>query len=103
MKIVNLTPHAIVVGTETFSPSGLIARVEMTGTASGELNGFPVRVLAPAGNNLPVVKADTVYLVSGLVLTAAKLLGRVDCIAPDTDKGIRNEKGHIVSVPGFVR
>jgi hypothetical protein len=45
------------------------------------------------------------YIVSALVLTAAKAAVRTDCVAPATGHPdcVRNDKGFIVSVPGFVR
>ena len=103
MKFVNVTPHAIVLNNGTSFPSEGIARVAASFSAFdadgcceqqfGEVTGLP----APAD--------DVLYIVSGLVLTAAKAAGRVDVVAPATGhpEVVRNEKGHIVSVPGFVR
>ena len=55
----------------------------------GELTGVPER------------QKDTLYIVSSMVLAASD---RGDLLAPATGHPdcIRNEKGHIVSVPGFV-
>lgn len=54
---------------------------------------------------LPDPQPDTYYIVSGLVLDAAKAAGRTDCLAPATGhhETVRNAQGHIVSVPGFVK
>jgi len=38
-----------------------------------------------------------------MVLNAAKAQGRTDVVAPDTANAVRNDDGHIVSVPGFIR
>ena len=48
-------------------------------------------------------EAGVIYIVSAMVLSAAK--DRHDLVAPATNHEltVRNEKGHIVSVPGFVR
>ncbi len=106
-NLINLTPHAIVVESETgtqttYSPSGTVARVEMETKVSGEVGGFPVVTNTVLGHNLPDPVEGTYLLVSAMVLTIAKELGRSDCLAPDTNRAKRNEKGHIVSVPGFV-
>ena len=103
MKIINLTPHAIVVMDKTYPASGLVARVDMESKVVGKLDGFPVIENIVTGNNLPNHIEGTILLVSAMVLGMAKELGRKDCVAPDTNNAIRNEKGHIVSVPGFVR
>ncbi len=52
---------------------------------------------------LPAPEAGVIYIVSAMVLSAAK--DRTDLVAPATNHQdtVRNEKGHIVSVPGFVR
>ena len=54
---------------------------------------------------LPDPQPDTFYLVSAIVLDAAKASGRTDCLAPATGhhETVRNAQGHIVSVPGFVK
>jgi hypothetical protein len=54
---------------------------------------------------LPEPADNTLYIVSALVLTAAKAQGRTDVVAPATGhpECVRDEKGFIKSVPGFVR
>lgn len=105
-KIINCTPHAIVVENEgveiVIEPSGLVARIDMEVLTVGDLNGFPIVKNEVVGNNLPEPEEGVYLLVSAMVLSEAKNLGRVDCIAPNTNAATRNEKGHIVSVPGFV-
>src|SRR5690606_21718414 len=110
MKIINLTPHAITVRTDSgdrvFEPSGAIARVTTTATPAGEVDGIPV-VNQTFGEieGLPVPEPNTVFIVSAIVLAAAKEAGRTDCIAPDTSPqgAIRDEAGRIVAVRRFVR
>lgn len=99
----NYTPHPIALNDgRTFASEGL-ARVSATFSdfdaddvceqQFGEVTGLP----EPADGVL--------YIVSALVLTAAKAQGRTDCVAPATGHPDckRNDKGFIVSVPGFVR
>ena len=103
MNFINLTPHAIVINDgRVFEPSGVIPRVNQT------MSEFDDDLIAVQSfgevENMPLPKAGTIYIVSAMVLSA---LGkdRQDVVAPATNhpKTIRNEKGHIVSVPGFVR
>lgn len=100
MTFVNCTPHAIVLNDgRVFDPSGQVARVSSSHTTFtddvctvkyGELTGVPAPV------------EGTTYIVSALVLAASD---RTDLVAPATGHPdtVRNDKGHIVSVPGFVR
>lgn len=102
MKFINLTPHAIKLndGTE-IAPSGTIARVNSEYT---EFNGNGVcQVVFGDVQNLPAPQEGVLYIVSGMVAAAAK--DRSDLVAPATGhpKCVRNEKGQIVSVPGFVK
>ena len=105
MKIVNLTPHDIVITDgPTFPPSGIVARVSVQQVDAGDINGIPVKTQTFGDIvDLPDPADDTVYIVSALVLSAAKAAGRTDCVAPDTANAVRDDNGHIVSVPGFIR
>ena len=104
-EIVNLTPHAINIVNEadglniTVEPSGVIARVASTVSKVG--TGFYTTSYGEV-EGLPEARKGTVYVVSGLVLSA---LGntRNDVYAPATTLATRNEKGQIVSVPGLVK
>ncbi len=52
---------------------------------------------------LPDPTPGTLYVVSGVVLQAAKAQGRTDCCAPATGHvSCVREKGQVVSVPGVV-
>ena len=103
MTFLNYTPHALVLNSgEVLEPTGEVARVSATFTdfvdgvceqKFGEVTG------------LPEAKEGVTYVVSALVLSAAKVAGRTDVVAPATGhpQCVRNDKGQIVSVPGFVR
>lgn len=102
-KFINCTPHAIVVtGGETHQPTGSIARVTATFSAF-DADGVCEQVFGEV-QNLPAPQEGVVYIVSGMVLSALASK-RTDVVAPATGhpQVVRNEKGHIVSVPGFVR
>lgn len=105
MKIVNLTPHDIVITDgPTFPPSGIVARVSVQQVDDGNINGVPVKKQTFGDIvGLPAPQQDTVFVVSAMVLNAAKAQGRTDVVAPDTANAVRDDNGHIVSVPGFVR
>lgn len=44
------------------------------------------------------------YIISAIVLAAAKAKGRIDCVAPATNHPamVRDEQGNIVSVPCLI-
>ena len=99
----NYTPHPIALNDgREFASEGL-ARVSATFTSFDE-NGVCEQQFGDV-TGLPAPAADTLYIVSALVLTAAKQAGRTDCVAPATGHPdcVRDEKGFIKSVPGFVR
>ena len=104
-KIVNLTPHDIVITNgPTFSPSGKVARVSVQQVDAGDINGIPVKTQTFGDIvDLPAPSDDTIYIVSTIVLSAAKEIGRTDVVAPDTSNAVRDNEGRIISVPGFVR
>jgi len=108
MKIVNLTPHAISlqVGDRTtiFHPSGTVARVSQVCVPTrDEIRGALVYSSTFGEVDMPGKESSTVYIVSGMVLTA--LAGcRSDVIAPKTDStAIRNDQGQIVAVTGWLQ
>ena len=99
-EFVNLTPHKIMLNDGTvFEPSGIVARVEAKFT--DVVDGFCRQQFGKI-ENLPDPKADTIYIVSAMVFSATD---RVDVVAPATGhpETVRNEKGHIVSVPCLIR
>lgn len=105
MKIINLTPHAInITDGPTFPPSGTVARVTTQQVDAGTIAGIQVKKQTFGDIvDLPDPQPDTIFVVSAIVLAAAKAQGRIDVVAPDTANAVRNEDGHIVSVPGFVK
>jgi hypothetical protein len=103
MKIVNMTPHAIVVdglSHMVYEPCGTVARLDYESEELYALNGNIVERNVLVGHNLPEPVEGTLLIVSAVVLSAFP--NRNDLIAPNTNKAKRNDKGHIVSVPGFV-
>lgn len=124
MGIVNLTPHAIAVrslqgNVKTFPASGIVARVSASYEEADVIHppaepagdgGFNLESLAVFRQqfgqveNLPAPAAGTVYIVSALVL-AALAGSRSDVLAPASGHPgvVRDAKGQIASVPGFVR
>ena len=101
-KFINLTPHIITInnGTEYY-PSGKVARVanKFSNFCCGISTVFYGEI-----ENLPEPKEGTIYIVSALVLAAAKEKGRTDVVSPATGHpNCKRENGFIVSVPGFVR
>ena len=101
MNYVNLTPHTINMNDgRAFEPSGTIARVSVNIKESSMGDGFYNQTYGEV-EGLPAPKHDTLYIVSGLVMGATT---RMDVIAPATSHKdvVRNDKGHIVSVSGFI-
>lgn len=99
----NYTPHPIALNDgRTFASEGL-ARVSATFSSFDE-NGVCSQEFGEV-TGLPEPADNTLYIVSALVLTAAKAQGRTDIVAPATGhpECVRDEKGFIKSVPGFVR
>lgn len=101
-KFINLTPHTITInnGTE-FNPSGKVARVanKFSNFCCGISTVFYGEI-----ENLPEPEEGTIYIVSAMVLAAAKEKGRTDVVAPATGHtNCVRKDGFIVSVPGFVR
>ena len=101
MKFINLTPHTITLNDGTSFPTEGVARVSDTYT---EFNTSGVcKVKHGAIEGLPEPEANTTFIVSAMVLAAAKEKGREDVVAPATGPPeCKRENGFIVSVPGFV-
>lgn len=98
----NFTPHAIVLNSGVSYPSVGVARVSNTFTPFDSDGVCSVTYGDITG--LPDPQDGVVYVVSALVLAAAKADGRTDCVAPATGhpQCVRKD-GFIVSVPGFVK
>ncbi len=107
MNFVNLTPHNIIVedknGKEIeIKPTGVVARVSTTQNLINIIEGIEIFETQFGEVDLPEPKADTIYVVSAMVLSAVKNT-RNDVFAPNTSKANRNELGHITSVRGLTR
>lgn len=96
--IKNYTPHAVTVAGVTYPPTGNVARVSVSFSTIAD--GFCHQQYGDV-QGLPEPQPDTLCVVSGLVFGATD---RADVIAPATGhpEVVRNDKGHIVSVPAFV-
>jgi len=112
VEIINLTPHEITIISEggeeimRIPPSGTVARVSVKSEVVGEVNGVPIRKTVYGDIvGLPEPRENTFYVVSTLVLIAAREKGicRRDLIAPDTnpDSVIRDHQGRVVGVKYF--
>jgi len=112
VRIINLTPHEIVVMSEggeeilRVPPSGTVTRVEVKTEVIGEINGVKVRKVVYGDIvGLPEPRENTFYVVSTIVLLALREKGiyRRDLIAPDTnpDSVIRDPQGRVIGVKYF--
>jgi hypothetical protein len=98
-KIINLTPHAIVLPDRTIEPGGMIARCKEFSVGAGTINDIEI-IRRRYGNveNLPEAKPDTWYIVSLLVKQV--LPERKDLLSPGDL--IRDEKGNIIGCKNLV-
>ena len=101
MKLINLTPHAIVetVTGATFPPSGQIARVAATMTPAGEIGGIPTytRQFGEV-EGLPDPVDGVTFIVSALVADACPY--SLDLVSPG--ELVRNEAGQPIGCRGFI-
>lgn len=102
MEFINLTPHDIVMNNGTTFRSKGVARVNDEFTEFD--NDGICCVKHGEIQDLPKPKKGVTFIVSAIVLTAAKKIGRKDVVAPATGHPLcKRENGFIISVPGFVR
>lgn len=102
MVFVNVTPHAIVMNDgRIFEPSGTVARVAQT-VSEFDADGIATQTFGSV-TGVPAQVDGVVIIASAMIKSA--MPDRMDVVAPATNHAdtVRNEKGHIVSVPGFVR
>lgn len=101
MEFINLTPHAIVLNDgRVFPASGNVARVS---AGFSDFSGdFCCQKFGDV-TGLPDPVDGVFFIVSGLVFDRTDR--RPDVVAPATGHPlcVRNDKGQIVSVPGFLR
>lgn len=101
VEVINCTPHPLTWvredGVVTIAPSGTEARIDTKEVELG--NGF---VTSERGEviDLPEHQEGKVFVVSGYVFAATE--ERLDVLAPNTNRSIRNENGQIIGVPGFI-
>lgn len=101
-QVVNLTPHALNVhtdtGVHTFSPSGTVARCATTTTQVGDLDGIPLfSTTFGAVQDLPDPQDGVVFVVSALVRQAVP--HRKDVASPGDL--VRDDKGNPVGCKGL--
>ena len=94
----NLTPHPLTVGGKIIPPSGTVARVKAG--FSSIVDGICHQTFGDV-EGLPKPQDGVRLIVSGLVFAATE---RPDVFAPATGHPdvVRNEMGHIVSVPALI-
>lgn len=104
IKIINLTGHTIRTSQGgVFRASGEVARVVTKFIYFRQVNGVTLFRRVDT-LTLPPKTVGVLYIVSAISLTAAKLQGRVDCIAPATfhPKVQRDLNNRVITVPGFI-
>jgi hypothetical protein len=118
MKIVNATPHEIILylggndpdypgmGELRLPPSGLIARAEEQTQPAGEFyyDGEIVPIVAcefGSLTGLPPENEDTAYVVSAIAARAARAAGRTDCYTVALP--VRDGAGRIVAARALAR
>ena len=102
MEYVNLTPHQINLNNgRNFPASGQVARITV---GFSEIKGDLCCQFFGEVKNLPSYQEGVRYIVSVMILSALRG-SRPDVVAPATGhpECVRNEAGHIVSVPCFVQ
>jgi hypothetical protein len=100
MRYINLTPHDINLNNGDCIPaSGQVARI--SSHYGPVIDGVAVKLFGEV-QGLPTPQGGVTYIVSGMILERTN---RIDVVAPATDHPdtVRNDKGHVVSVPCFTR
>lgn len=112
MKIINLTPHEVILKNDylniKFPPSGVVARINIVPNiefVDYEIDekikiSLPVQCTYQIQVvNLPEPQEDTYFIVSSMVASTVK---RPDLLSPLTDTSAeRDEQGKIISVKKF--
>jgi hypothetical protein len=96
MKLVNLTPHPIIIiigeKNVTLLPSGVVARVSEKEREISQINNIPViKIEYGDVTGLPNPEPDTIYIVSAMV---AQAINRTDLFYPA--RLVRDENGKII-------
>lgn len=103
INLINLTPHPVNFVTADgdqvdVAPEGIIARLEQHDVLSRWVGRIPVyKTEYGQVQNLPDPQPDTIYIVSGMVLS--QVPERDDVLSPGAL--IRNDAGQVVGAGGF--
>jgi hypothetical protein len=109
-KVKNMTPHEVIVENEdgrfVFPPSGELLRIPSKRRYSSFFQGeleIQECIFQPEKIKLP--DPEQLYIVSlpTLLILFATHRPQKNIVAPDTDRAIRDDKGRITAVPGFIR
>jgi hypothetical protein len=107
MKIINLTPHPIVLykngqAIETIPSSGFV-RANQKNELIGNLNGWPLsKIEFGECEDMPEPQPGTAYVVSQITANALKAQGRTDDVYI-VDGAVRDESGRIIGCEGFAQ
>jgi hypothetical protein len=104
MNFINCTPHTIneAITGQQFRTSGTIARVDVASKIVDIIEDISIYENAYGSLvDLPEPIDNVLFIVSGLVLEAAKLLNRTDCVSPG--ELVRNSEGQPIGCKGFKR
>lgn len=111
MAFVNLTPHPVSVfsadGKKLFElVSSGVARLSQRDELVGEKESVPlIRSSFGAIEGLPASQEGVLFVLSAMMLEAAKGMGRLDVVAPATGPShgaVRDPQGRIVGVTKFL-
>lgn len=99
MRLINLTPHAIVCGDITVAPSGAVARVSAASQEAGNVGGIPLfRTTFGEVVGLPAQEEGVLLIVSAMVRTA--LPARTDLLSPG--EPVRDAEGRVIGCKGLI-
>jgi hypothetical protein len=103
--LVNLTPHAVTIGTLTVPPSGTIARVAVSRRQVGIIpmgGGIDIPIFETYFGDvtdLPLPKDGTVIIVSAMVRTHPAVSDRLDVASPG--QLVRDASGRVIGCDGL--
>lgn len=99
MKIINTTPHRVVIGERVFEPA-LLLRLSTETVSDGELGGIPLtKTKYGSCENLPTFSEDVCYIVSSILAQAYP--ERSDFLM--VGETIRDGEGRIVGAKSLCR
>lgn len=107
MKLINLTPHEIVVYREEkiflSIPSSGFVRANEVSKLAGNINGIPVKSVSyGAVQGMPEPVEGTIYVVSQITAAALKQQNRTEDIYIVTD-AVRDEENKIIGCRSFAQ